>query len=145
MPTLIIGTTVKRIEDKTMKRDEEIWNAIFKLRLGEHSDDDSLGNDEYSGDDLQNAFYSGAKWADSNPKSLWISVKEDLPCNHEELIRGTKVSEGTETIEVFARNEYGDIWDDYMVYEDGKWRWNDFEPAYWMIAPKLPQEKEIKL
>ena len=74
MPTLIIGTTTKRIEDKTMKRDEEIWNAIFKLRLGEHSDDGSLGNDEYSGDDLQNAFYSGAKWADSNPKSPWISV-----------------------------------------------------------------------
>lgn len=35
-----------------MKRDEEIWNAIFKLRLGEHSDDGSLGNDEYSGDGI---------------------------------------------------------------------------------------------
>ena len=69
-----------------MKRDEEIWNAIFKLRLGEYSDDGSLGNDEYSGDDLQNAFYNGAKWADSNPKSPWISVDEDLPCNHSDLV-----------------------------------------------------------
>ena len=45
----------------------------------------------------------------------------------------------SETFEVFATNKYGDIWDDYMVYENGKWRWNDFEPAYWMIAPKLPK------
>lgn len=80
-------------------------------------------------------FLEGAEFALENQ---WISTKEDLPCNHEELIYGTKVRE--ETIEVFARNEHGDIWTDYMIYENGKWRWNDFEPAYWMIAPKLPKE-----
>ena len=84
---------------------------------------------------LSPAFIEGAKFALENQ---WISVEDDLPCNHEELICGTEVSEGTETVEVFARNEHGDIWDDYMVYENGKWRWNDFEPAYWMIAPELP-------
>ena len=83
---------------------------------------------------LAPVFLEGAEFALNNQ---WISVDEDLPCNHEELIYGTEVSEGTETVEVFARNEHGDIWDDYMVYENGKWRWNDFEPAYWMIAPKL--------
>ena len=31
-------------------------------------------------------FTVGAKWADEHPKSPWISVDEDLPCNHEELI-----------------------------------------------------------
>lgn len=82
---------------------------------------------------------NGLEIADENPKSPWISVEEDLPCNHNELIHGTEVSEGTETVEVFARNEHGDIWTDYMVYENNKWRWNDFEPAYWMIAPKLPK------
>ena len=30
-------------------------------------------------------FTVGAKWADSNPKSPWISVEDDLPCNHKEL------------------------------------------------------------
>ena len=90
-------------------------------------------------------FTVGAKWADSHPKSPWISVEDDLPCNHEELICWPEIDEGTETVEVFARNEHGDIWDDYMVYENGKWRWNDFEPSYWMIAPKLPKEQEIKL
>ena len=74
---------------------------------------------------------------DYNPKSPWISVNDDLPCFHEELICGTEISEGTETLEVFAINEYNDIWDDYMVYENGKWRWNDFEPDFWMVPPKV--------
>ena len=90
---------------------------------------------------LAPVFIEGANFALNNQ---WISVDEDLPCNHKELIYGIEVSEGTETVEVFARNEHGDIWDDYMIYENGKWRWNDFEPSYWMIAPKLPK-KEIKL
>ena len=87
--------------------------------------------------ELAPVFLEGAKFALENQ---WISVEDDLPCHHEELICGTEVSEGTETVEVFARNEHGDIWDDYMIYENGKWRWNDFEPSYWMIAPKLPKE-----
>ena len=85
---------------------------------------------------LAPVFLEGANFALENQ---WISVEEDLPCNHNELIYGTEVSEGTETVEVFARNEHGDIWTDYMIYENGKWRWNDFEPAYWMPAPKLPK------
>ena len=128
-----------------MIREEEIWNAIHNLQIGVYdedisSDNDEYNNDEYNGSDLQDAFYTGAKWADENPKSPWISVNDDLPCNHEELICGTEISEGTETIEVFAINQYGDIWDDYMVYENDKWRWNDFEPDFWMIAPKLPKK-----
>ena len=31
-------------------------------------------------------FEAGAKWADANPKSPWISVDDDLPCNHEDMI-----------------------------------------------------------
>ena len=27
------------------------------------------------------SFIEGAKWADSHPKSPWISVDDDLPCN----------------------------------------------------------------
>ena len=46
----------------------------------------------------------------------------------------------SETFEVFAINKYGDIWTDYMINENGKWRWNDFEPDFWMIAPKLSKE-----
>ena len=85
---------------------------------------------------LAPAFLEGAKFALENQ---WISIDDDLPFNHLELICCPEIDEGTETINVFARNKYGDIWDDYMVYKKGSWRWHDFEPAYWMIAPKLPK------
>ena len=82
---------------------------------------------------------AGIKWADENPKSPWISIKDDLPCNHSEMICGMEITDGTETIDVFCSNFYGHIWDDCMVYENGKWRWNDFEPDFWMLSPKLPR------
>ena len=85
---------------------------------------------------LAPVFLEGAKFALENQ---WISVDEDLPCYHQELIFLGGLIEGSETVEVFARNEHGDVWTDYMIYENNKWRWNDFEPAYWMIAPKLPK------
>lgn len=87
--------------------------------------------------ELAPTFLQGAKFALENQ---WISVDDDLPCNHSELVRGTEISEGTETIDVFVANLCGCIWSDYMFYENGKWRWNDFEPYYWMIPPKLPKE-----
>ena len=76
---------------------------------------------------------------DYKHNSPWISIKDDLPCNHNELICSKEISEGTETFNVFAINEYGEIWVDYMVYENGKWRWNDFEPEFWMVPPKMPE------
>ena len=52
------------------------------------------------------------------PNSPWINIKTDLPCNHNELICSKEISEGTETTDVCAMNEYGDIWVDYMgVFE----------------------------
>ena len=85
------------------------------------------------------SFEAGVIWADKNPKSPWISTKEDLPCNHEELIFLGGLIDGSETIDVFVRYESSDIWSDYMFYENGKWKWNDGEPDYWMIPPKLPK------
>ena len=81
----------------------------------------------------------GLKAADANPKSPWISIKDDLPCNHSEMICGRENTDGTETIDVFCSNFYGHIWDDYMIYENGEWRWNDFQPDFWMLSPKLPR------
>ena len=84
---------------------------------------------------LAPAFLEGAKFALENQ---WISVKDDLPCNHEELLRVDN-KQHSETFEVFATNECGNIWSDYMVYKDNKWQWHDFEPDFWLIAPKPPK------
>ena len=90
--------------------------------------------EEYGG--LASVFLEGAKFALENQ---WISTKEDLPCNHMELIFLGGLIDDSETIDVFVRYESGDIWSDYMFYENGKWKWNDGEPDYWMIPPKLPK------
>ena len=131
-----------------MKRDEEIWNAIFKLRLGEHSDDGSLGNDEYSGDDLQNAFYSGAKWADSNPKSPWISVDEDLPCNHSDLVLTyNDIPFSTERVLVMTDIHTLFLCD--MKKDNNRgWIWNystKDKITHWFPIPELPKEQEVEL
>ena len=35
---------------------------------------------------ITSGFEEGVKWADKNPKSPWISVDDDLPCNHSDLV-----------------------------------------------------------
>ena len=76
------------------------------------------------------AFNKGIEF--QKQKSPWISDKDDLPCNHEELIYNEE-----ETIQVIATNKRGNIWIDYMVREDGKWRWRNSEPDFWMIIPGI--------
>ena len=96
---------------------------------------------------VEKAFIEGAKWADNNPKSPWISVNDDLPCNNEELIT-TNGRYEKNTICVITINKYGIIEGNYMVlYDNGKWEWKYGVPApcYWMLIPKLPKESEIDL
>ena len=76
------------------------------------------------------AFLEGAEFALSNQ---WISVKDDLPCNHKELLNAKY-----ETKEVFIlkRGGFPDI--DYMLKIDGKWIWFEYKsPEFWMPIPKL--------
>lgn len=81
-------------------------------------------------------FTAGAKWADSNPKSPWISVEEDLPCNHKELLNAE-----CQTKEVFTLKCGGFTDVDYMLKIDGKWIWFEYKsPEFWMPIPKLPKE-----
>ena len=110
-----------------MTREEEIINAA-----------NELCNSFRGGKTYKLGFEIGVKWADEHPKSPWISVEYDLPCNHKELLMIDN-QQYSETFEVFATNKYGDIWTDCMINDNGEWRWHDFEPAYWMIAPKLPK------
>lgn len=127
-----------------MTREEEIWNAINNLQIGSYNEDDPLDNDDYDGNDLQYAFCKGAKWADSNPKSPWISVEDDLPYRHFELIEPIPV-EGpfeSETLSVLVIDNGGYSRFDHMVLDKNIWKWKhlDSEPSYWMPIPELPKE-----
>ena len=86
---------------------------------------------------VEKAFIEGAKWADANPKSPWISVEDDLPCNHQELMKNEYF-----TVRVFVFTDGKDIRTDSMVKESSGWKWvnADFNYIYWMLMPELPKE-----
>lgn len=82
-------------------------------------------------------FRDGAEWADTHPKSHWISVKDDLPCNHKELLLST----GYHTVTVFTYKKGGACGMDNMIVRNGKWEWEAWKEdcLYWMPIPKLPK------
>ena len=87
---------------------------------------------------LAPAFLEGAKFALENQ---WISVEDDLPCNHEELINPESPNI---TVSVLI------TWHDCSVFPFrmtknivGKWEWGNGlsfdEIGHWMPIPKLPK------
>ena len=85
---------------------------------------------------LAPAFLEGAKFALENQ---WISVEDDLPCNHEELIN---TDNPYFTVFVLVR------WDDGFVLPaimrksiEGEWDWELTDSiGHWIPIPKLPKE-----
>ena len=84
---------------------------------------------------VEKAFIEGAKWADEHPKSSWISVKDDLPYNHEELLINDDKKE-TKSVLVII-NGYIMM---SRMYKKRKWYWADDEPTYWFPIPELPKK-----
>ena len=87
-------------------------------------------------------FTVGAKWADSNPKSLWISVEDDLPCNNPNNIHFGF------TNNVLAIDDKNNTFIAHMMKgKDNKWVWDSSHGfaflhhiTHWMPIPKLPKE-----
>ena len=88
---------------------------------------------------IASGFEAGVKWADSHPKSPWISIKDDLPCNHEELIIDTPLYKRTQPI---VCNKPCGTRVDQMVYDMSfnEWYWTGETPTHWFLAPELPKE-----
>ena len=72
----------------------------------------------------------------------WISVEDDLPCNHKELV--VKGSPYTKRVMVI---EDGGYYFDLMVLSNnGEWKWlYSFHPTHWMPIPKMPKRNRKKL
>ena len=87
-------------------------------------------------------FSVGAKWADSNPKSPWISVEDDLPCKHDNLLVKCLPYNSTLTKPVLALNDDGSIQVCEMyMNEMGEWKWSYFgNVLYWFPIPEPPKE-----
>lgn len=81
----------------------------------------------------------GLRTADANPKSSpWISVKDDLPHYHKELM---DPRESLQTVLVI-------VWDgfsakmDYMYYENKEWKWCHYKSVTHWMSVSEPQEIE---
>ena len=82
---------------------------------------------------LAPVFLEGAEFALNNQ---WISVDEDLPCNHEKLLEAK-----CQTKEVFVIRALSFFDICYMQKIDGKWIWFPYKSVeYWMPIPELPKE-----
>ena len=112
-----------------MTREEEIRNAIdtiFPIPPSEKGR-------KYEQALMATGFEAGVKWADSNPKSPWISVDDDLPCYHEELKPNSYA-----TYKVIVLLNDGRIRETYMFYD--KWCEYRKKITHWMPIPELPKE-----
>ena len=117
-----------------MTREEEIKYAS-KDYVNYLLDKQEYHNENYTEYDIQQAFEKGAQWADANPKSPLIIVKDDLPCNHEELI---SLDDKRYTLYVVAVI-HNFIIMSRMYKEDDKWYWENGEPTHWFPIPELPK------
>ena len=120
-----------------MTREEEIKQSALKYFDNFIPDVYGIGHG-----DIYEAFMAGVDWADKHPKSPWISVKDDLPCNHKELIDGNSTKsvlvidhEGCVGLLKMKKKNNG------IIGIEPWWQWEI--PAviyYWMPIPNLPKE-----
>lgn len=83
--------------------------------------------------DHKDSFIEGVEWADNHPKSPWISVEDDLPCNHEELKPNSYA-----TYKVIVLLNDGRIRETYMFFD--KWMQYGKKITHWM--PFIEPSKE---
>ena len=113
----------------------------INIAASKHIEDNSVGG-EVCISSHKDSFIEGAEWADDNPKSPWISVKKDLPCNHIDMINVFVKNVEWRTDRVLAMFDDGVMIVTYM-YKLGSWSWNwnvTDRITHWMPIPKLEEE-----
>ena len=94
---------------------------------------------------LAPAFLEGAEYALENQ---WISVEDDLPCNHEELRKDDCTTKDVWVILLWNDNPKQRLIEYRNMYKKvGSLRWHWPNPKYlkvthWMPIPELPKEQE---
>ena len=119
-----------------MTRDEEVRNAIDTIFPIPHPEKGR----KYEQALMATGFEAGVKWADSHPKSPWISVKDDLPNNPKYL----KQPDYSSWVITITKN--GEVIPAQMIVMHKKWIWHSRfsrkheDITHWMPIPKLPKE-----
>ena len=90
----------------------------------------------------------GLDVADSDPISPWISVEDDLPCNHSDLVL-TYNDIPFLTKRVLVMTDIHTLFLCDMKKDNNRgWIWNystKDKIIYWLPIPELPEKQEIKL
>ena len=114
-----------------MTREKEINIAASK-----YIEDNSLGG-EVRISSHKDSFIEGVEWADNNPKNPWISVEDDLPFNHKELLDSSKRM----TFQVFIRYDDDRYGFSCMAKILDEWKWlNSWTKiTHWMLIPPFAE------
>ena len=113
-----------------MTREEEIKYAS-KDYVNYLLDKQEYHNENYTEDNIRQAFEKGAKWADDNPKLSWIRVEDSLPEQDEEVI----VLCGELNTAQFYKISFAHIVDKTICKDYNGW--NIPNVVYWYPMPKL--------
>ena len=85
---------------------------------------------------LAPVFLEAADYALNNQ---WISVEDDLPCNHKELI----ITSSPYTKRVMVIEDGGYYFDLMVLSNNGEWKWlYSFHPTHWMPITDLKEEED---
>ena len=97
---------------------------------------------EYDETTYSNGFIDGARWADNNPKLHWISVKEKLPCDENNMVIESIKGLALRTKKVVVLLENGHIGIAFMyIIQQHKWNWNTNDTiTHWLPIPEPPKE-----
>lgn len=125
-----------------MTREEEICNAIKNSSILDYN------NNEYTSDDIKCAFIEGAEWADTHPKSSWISVNNKLPYDYPELIKDKYYTKKVLVVEEWhndSTKKYIEVKDMCNILEGypspSYWHWRSkyYNITHWQPLPELPK------
>ena len=113
-----------------MTRKEEI-KCASKDYINYLLDKQEYHNENYTEYDIQQAFEKGAKWADYNSKSHWISVNEKLPSIEKDNLSIKVIVVSTKGKIAFSRYDYDmEGWISPIL---------DMVFTHWMHIPELPK------
>lgn len=128
-----LSERIKRLS-KAMLRERKIDAAASKY-IEDNSIDGAVRISDH-----KDSFIEGAEWADTHPMTPWISVEDDLPCNHEEMYHMSESLICTDRVLTLVDNVPVIM---CMVFNDktGGWDWSKpLNVRYWMRIPKLEEE-----
>ena len=122
-----------------MTRYEEVRNAIDTII----PISPSRNGRTYEQALMASGFEAGVNWADTHPKSPWISVEDDLPCNHSDLILIYNDTPFSTRRVLVMTDVHTLFFCDMKKYDNNIWIWNystKDKITHWMIIPELPKE-----